>query len=120
MLNPDNMREVSDNMLEKSRKYTEEFWQMIFDKVEFDKNFISQNTFNYYLGENNPDDPLEVFNGLVFTVTINCFGVIYVRFDTLSTLNRVALNLSTEYLLSNHFTQSMSNEFEYILKLDDI
>ena len=121
MLNFANLQQVTKRMNEVSFAYTENFWQKIFDNLNFDEENISLagKDFGGKNGFPEDADPKELFFVFSFTVNYSCLGDITIYFeDDMYSHTECAseLFLFEEVLRKNGFTE-VENEHTFVYKV---
>lgn len=108
MLKFDNMRKLTNKMMDKSFAYAEVFLQKVFDSLNFDEDYTFADSYEFYRGVFPEDaDPQDVFENMYFKIEYDCTGAIWVSFKSENfSSNALPCSILQEVLLKNGFNRS--------------
>ena len=108
MLNFENMRKVTNQMMVESVAYAENFWQEVLNCLKFNNDWVVIDVYEFYKDTFPLDaDPKNFFEDICFTLEYTCFGQIKISFDYLASASDVCPGqyLLEEILRKNGFIQ---------------
>lgn len=115
------LREITSKMEVASLDYAKNFWQKVFDCLNFDTDFpIEACTEIQYFELPDDVDPLKLFNGVCLNISYSSFGdiKIIINWDKEEIFNESHDHILTEALLKNGFILSRSEDNLYICNIN--
>ena len=115
------LREITGKMEVESLDYAKNFWQKIFDILEFDEDFLVENTTEFFhLDLPDDADPSDFFFGVHLNISYSRWGdiKIQINWDKKDLFNESSDRILNEALLRNGFVLSRGEDNLYICNIN--
>lgn len=115
------LREITGKMEVESLDYAKNFWQKIFDILEFDEDFlVENNTEFFHLDLPDDVDPSDFFFGVHLNISYSSLGdiKIQINWDKEELFNESSDRILKEALLRNGFVLSRGEDNLYICNIN--